>query len=86
VGRSYFVQTPCRTFPIESHSWLPLAGQLPRWALLPTLRVSNKVWVKKTVPDWNLLSGKQMSGLFPEAALIEERRFGFCKSIMAIKE
>lgn len=51
LGKQYFVQTPCKTFPIESHTWLPLVGYFPREVLLPILRLSNRYWVKAADPD-----------------------------------
>ena len=84
VGKSYFVQTPNRRFPIESHSWLPLLGYLPRPAIVRTLRISNSVWIKQTVPDWCLLTKDDLSILFPGAKIVFERSFGIVKSIIAI--
>ena len=85
LRRKYFVQTPYKWFPIESHTWLPFVGYLPRRVLIPILRISNRIWVKKTTPDWYLLSEWQMSRLFPEALIQKERFIGLTKSIMAIK-
>lgn len=58
VGKQYFVQTPCRSFPIESHSWLPIAGILPQELAVPLFRQANKIWVKATIPDIYLLTKK----------------------------
>lgn len=85
LGKQYFVQTPSRSFPIESHTWLPLAGYLPRRALLPVMRISNKFWVKKAIPDFNLLGKSEMNDLFPDAEIISEIVLGLTKSVMAIK-
>jgi SAM-dependent methyltransferase len=85
VGKSYFVQTPSRNFPIESHSWLPLVSFLPRPMLLKTLKTSNRFWIKKTIPDYNLLDKKEMKKLFPDAEILTENKFGLVKSIIAIK-
>lgn len=85
VGRQYFVQTPSKSFPIESHSWLPFIGYMPRWALLPALRFTNLFWIKKTTPDWNLLNRDEMAALFDDAKIVQERFLGLTKSIMAIK-
>lgn len=85
VGKSYFVQTPNRGFVIESHSWLPLVGFLPRPWLLKVLRVSNKFWIKSAPPDFNLLDAAEMARLFPEAEIVLEKKFGLVKSIMAVK-
>lgn len=85
VGRGYFVQTPARSFPIESHSWLPFIGYLPHKAQIPALKLTNRIWIKKTMPDFRLLNGKEMSELFPDAEIVSENKFGLVKSIMAIK-
>lgn len=85
VGRGYFVQTPARSFLIESHTWLPFFSFLPRPVLLKAMRLSNRFWIKQAMPDFNLLDAKQMAKLFPDAAIIFEKKFGLVKSIMAIK-
>jgi hypothetical protein len=85
VGRGYFVQTPARSFWLESHSLLPFAGWLPRRVLVPLLKISHKVWIKRTDPDWHLLTRKCMRAFFPEAELRAERSCGFVKSWIAIK-
>ena len=85
VGRNYFVQTPAAGFPIESHTWLPLVGYLPREALLPTMKVANRVWPKASIPDFNLLNEKDLAEMFPDASILKESVLGFTKSLMAIK-
>lgn len=84
LGKQYFVQTPYRHFPVESHSWLPFVAWLPRWLLILTLRITNTFWVKNTSPDWYLLNKRELSALFPEARIAEENKWGMTKSIMAI--
>ena len=86
VGKSYFVQTPNKSFVLESHTWLPLIQFLPRHLLIKTIRFLNKWWIKKTSPDWNLLVERQMKELFPEAVIIKERVLGLTKSLVAISE
>lgn len=85
LGKNYFVQTPNRWFPIESHSWLPFVGYLPRRALIPLLKFTNRAWIKRTSPDWRLLSAADMRRLFPGAEILRERFWGLTKSIMAVK-
>ena len=85
VGRRYFVQTPNKWFPIESHTWLPFVGYAPRWLLIAILRVSNRVWVKSTQPDWHLLNRRQMRALFPGAEIVLEKSAGLTKSLIAVK-
>lgn len=84
LGKQYFVQTPYKHFPIESHSWLPFVAWLPRRLLVPVLRLTNLFWIKKTSPDWYLLNKSEMRELFGEAEIIEEGKFGLTKSIMAV--
>lgn len=85
LGKQYFVQTPARGFPVESHTWLPLVGYLPREFFLPVLQTSNRFWIKRAEPDFNLLNADEMSKLFPAAEIICEKKFGLTKSVMAIK-
>ena len=85
LGKQYFVQTPYKHFPVESHSWLPFIAWLPRRLLIPFLKISNKFWIKKTIPDWHLLNRDEMSSLFQDANIISEKSLGLTKSIMAIK-
>jgi hypothetical protein len=85
IGKNYFVQTPAAGFPVESHTWLPLAGYLPRGFLLPTMRVANRVWPKASIPDFNLLTENDLAQMFPEAAIQKETFLGLTKSLMAVK-
>jgi hypothetical protein len=85
VGKKYFVQTPNKNFVFESHTWLPLIQFLPRPFLIKTIRFLNKWWVKKTTPDWNLLTARQMKELFPDALIVREKALGLTKSLMAIR-
>lgn len=88
LGQRYFVQTPNKYFPIESHTWLPMFIVLaPRTWQIAAIDFLNEWWPKKTSPDWNLLiTRNQMQDLFPEAEIVLEKVFGFTKSIMAIKK
>jgi len=86
LGKGYFVQTPYKHFPLESHSWLPLLAWLPRRLLIPVLRVTNRFWIKRTSPDWNLLNRNTMTALFQDANIVSEKSMGLTKSIMAIKK
>jgi hypothetical protein len=79
------VQTPYKYFIIESHSWLPvIIVFLPIIMQIKIIAFFNKFWPKKTVPDWHLLTIKQMKELFPEAKIIKEKSFFFTKSLIAI--
>lgn len=85
VGRQFFVQTPYRWFVIESHSWLPFYGWLPRRVLLPALKAARVVWPPRTHPDWYLLNRRELAGMFTGAEIRDEKWMGLTKSIMAIK-
>ena len=84
VGKQYYVQTPNKYFLVESHTWLPFVGFLPRKLLLFVIGRTNLFWIKKSFPDWNLLDRKMMLGLFCDAKIMDEKIFGITKSIIAI--
>ncbi len=86
LGKSYFVQTPNKYFLIESHSWLPFLGHLPRFMQVGILKITNKFWVKKTHPDWLLLTYSDLKKLFPDAKISCEKWFFLNKSFIAIGE
>ncbi len=85
VGRQFFVQTPYRWFVIESHSWLPFFGWLPRRALIPALKIARRVWPTRSAPDWHLLDKRQFAGMFSGAQIQDEKWMGLTKSIMAVR-
>lgn len=58
---------------------------LPRSLQIKTISFLNRFWIKKTQPDWNLLTVKEINELFPDAEIIKEKSFGLVKSMMAIK-
>lgn len=86
ISKSYFVQTPHKFFPIESHTQFPLVGYLPRSVQVKLIMVINKFWIKRTQPDWKLLIGKDMKKLFPDAEIVIEKYLMLPKSIIAIKK
>ena len=73
LGKQYFVQTPYKHFPVESHTWLPFVAWLPRKTLILVLNFTNLFWVKKTSPDWYLLNIKEMSSLFKNSKIVTEK-------------
>lgn len=85
-AKKYYVQTPHKYFPIESHTWFPFIGYLNRRNQLVIVKILNKFWIKKTQPDWNLLTEKDMKLLFPDAEIYILKKFGFKKEIIAIKK
>jgi len=85
IGKKYFIQTPNKYFPIESHTWTPCIQFFSRDLQIRLIRLLNKFWFKKTKPDWNLLSGKELKTLFPDAQILKERVIGIVKSFIIIK-
>lgn len=85
VGKNYWVQTPARSFWLESHSWLPFIGWFPRPMQLAVLRAVLPFWPKQTAPDWHLLKRGQVAELFPGADILSERSFGMTKSWIATR-
>lgn len=85
IGRQFFVQTPYRWFVIESHSWLPFYGWLPRRLLIPALNAVRPFWPSRTHPDWCLLDRRELADMFDGAEIRSEKWMGMTKSIMAIK-
>jgi len=83
IGRGYFVQTPYKHFPIESHTMAPgLVVLLPR-------SVQLEIWKRwpfyNHVPDFSLLTVLDMKRCFPDAEIHRESVFGLTKSIMAVR-
>jgi ubiquinone/menaquinone biosynthesis C-methylase UbiE len=92
VGKSYYVQTPNRYFPVEPHFVFPLFQFLPirvRAALVHAFplgwfpRIHDRKEAEAAVRSINLLSKSQVRSLFPDAETAEERIFGMTKSIQA---
>jgi ubiquinone/menaquinone biosynthesis C-methylase UbiE len=94
VGRSYYVQTPNRGFPIEPHVLTPFIHWLPRKLQARLLR-NFTVWGWITRPDaaararfldtTRMLTRAELQALFPEAEIWEERFLGLTKSFVAVK-
>lgn len=84
ISKSYFVQTPNKNFVFESHTWLPFVQFLPRPVLVKMINWLNRWWIKKTTPDWNLLTAKEMKEIFPDAVIVREKVLGLTKSLIAI--
>lgn len=82
VGKKYWVQTPYKHFPFETHTWLPFTQYLPRRLQVKTIEYFNRFWVKKTSPDFYLLSKSEVRYLFPQAEIMFEKLFGLPKSLI----
>lgn len=86
IGKGYFVQTPYRYFPIESHTWLPaVLILLPRRLQKRVIAALDRFWPKRSSADWHLLTTAEMAALFPDATILKERRFGLVKSLIAVR-
>jgi SAM-dependent methyltransferase len=96
VGRSYWVQTPNRWFPVEQHLLTPLVHWLPRsWqqALVPRFNVwqfvarpagdRRQFYTEHYLRDVRLVSASELRSLFPGTRVIRERVFGLTKSLVA---
>ena len=81
VSQGYFLQTPYKGFPVETHSFIGL----PFYNVMPTK------WLRRFmcrmlganfdyVNSVRYLSEQQLKTLFPEARIIYEKAFGFKKS------
>lgn len=85
VTQGYFVQVPCRYFPIETHCWLPFVGVLPRPLQCRVIAAANRHWIKRTIPDFYLPRAFEFAACFPGARLHRERFLGLTKSLIAIR-
>jgi SAM-dependent methyltransferase len=86
VGKKYFVQTPNKYFIIENHTWLlSVYIYFPRSWQIKTIEFFGKFWIQNSLPDFNLLTIRDMKLLFPDAKIIKERLFLMTKSIIAVK-
>jgi SAM-dependent methyltransferase len=93
VGRSYFVQTPNRWFPIEPHYLTPFIHFFPPHVQLRLLR-NFTVWglmtrpnpelCRRDIDEIQLLDETDMRSLFPNARLIREYFCGLTKSLVAV--
>ncbi|SDI55437.1 hypothetical protein [Pseudomonas panipatensis] len=93
VAQRYFVQTPNAWFPIEPHCMTPFFHWLPhalRVRLVRQFRLGH--WrraasldeARRIVDSARLLDRRTLKGLFPGAAILDERLFGLSKSLIAL--
>ena len=86
TGQGYWVQTPNRYFPIETHLLTPFVHLLPRaWRAFIVRRATVWQWIHRPgaeekrfyiehfVSDIRLLSAGEMQRLFPDAVILRER-------------
>jgi len=91
VGRSYYVQTPSKWFPVEPHiltvgvQWLPRKWQyrLIRYtSLVGLVRKVSPAWVDGFLDEVRLLTYGECRTLFPESDIKRERFLGITKSFV----
>ena len=99
VGRGFWVQTPNRWFPVETHLLTPLVHWLPRswqrwlvprftvWRLVSRLRPDQiDFYLRHYLNDIQLLTFGDLDLLFPGASIVRERFLGLVKSLVAVKK
>lgn len=97
VGRGYWVQTPNRWFPVETHLLTPLIHWLPkRWqrSIVPRFTIwgalarvtpdRRQFYIEHYLSGVRLLGLREMRRLFPGARMIRERVCGLTKSLVAV--
>lgn len=87
LGRSYWVQTPSKYFPIEAHNGMPFWWYYPE----AVKKYFIKRWREK-LPEWtdmvegtDIVTRRELETLFPDGEIIVERVWGFPKSYVAYK-
>ena len=93
VARSYYVQTPSKSFPFEPHwlgffvHWLPRRWQprVARWATVYGLAFKPSTsQVDALIDEYRLLSYREMKELFPDGEIRRERFLLMSKSFVAV--
>jgi len=85
LGKSYWVQTPSKWFPIEAHCGMPYWWFYPkglRRRFLERWRRKLPAWTQM-VEETAVLTYADLRRLFPEASILIERSFGISKSYVA---
>ena len=92
VGKTYWIQTPSRSFPFEPHFNCPLFQYLPLSIRLIIAKDWPLSWPKRYGQDaqefarsTRLLNAGQLRDLFPDGKLYRERFVGLTKSIVVWK-
>ena len=94
VGKSYFIQTPNKYFPIEPHWLFPLFQFLPftvqvfltqHFTLGNIKKTNSKEAAINLVKEVKLLSIKEFASFFKDAKIYKEKILGVTKSFTAYK-
>jgi hypothetical protein len=90
-GLAYFVQTPNKWFPFDTHTLMPFAHWLPHRLFARLVPISPRFLITRPAPgeiedfsNMRLLSRRDLQELFPDAEIIQERFLGIPKSLIAI--
>jgi hypothetical protein len=90
-GRGYFVQTPNKWFPFDTHTLMPFAHWLPRRIFSKLVPIAPRFLLSRPAPgeiedfsNMRLLSKRDLQELFPGAEIIQERFMGITKSLIAV--
>jgi len=95
VGRTLWVQTPAREFPVEPHLMAPFFQYFPRWLQRKTLRYftiyglitkPTPAQVEDFLNEVRLLKHHEMQELFPDCEIYREKVMGITKSYIAIRK
>jgi len=85
LGRSYWVQTPSKWFPVEAHCGMPFWWFYPkalREYLINRWRRKLPAWTAM-IEDTRVLTEAELRQLFPEASMLVETVIGIAKSYVA---
>ncbi len=98
VGKRFYVQTPNRWFPVETHLLTPLVHYLPKrwqaplvrrwtvWSAVTGIRGERReFYIEHYLADVLLLDRAGLSALFPGAQVVRERFLGTTKSLLAVR-
>ena len=94
VGKTIWVQTPAREFPIEPHFMAPFIHYFPRWLQRKTVRwftilglmtKPTPARIEELLNEIRLLNYQEMRELFPDCEIYREKSMGLTKSYIAIR-
>lgn len=97
VGKQYYVQTPNRWFPVETHLLTPCIHYLPKrwqaplvrrwtvWAMLTGIQGERKnFYIEHYLAEVRLLDRGELQAHFPHATVVPEHFPGLTKSLIAM--